>query len=567
MVFGNLPFRERKLFQWTLTYLAAAWLTYEVLSLVSQNFDWPKIVIQVITVLLAVGLGVTLVLAWYHGEQGRQRVSGGELVLLSALVVLGAVSVGMVARRAPTAAAPRPSPIGLPDRGSIAVLPFADLSEAADQQYFSDGLTEELLNALAHVPGLRVAARTSSFAFRGASVPVDSIGRTLNVAYVLEGSVRRVGDLVRITAQLVSTDSGYHVWSQVYDREVQNVFAIQEEITTAIVEALGPTMRTGIAPRLIRGSTESIRAHDFYLLGRQAWNRRTAADLQQAVDYFTQAIEVDPQYARAYAALSEVYAVLPGYVPSEMDAIVPPLQSAAARALELEPGLAEPHNARAVLFGHFLFQDDSAEISFRRALELNPSYANARQWYGEFLALRGRGDEAEAELRRALELDPLSPIIHSDYGQVLYLQRDYHRSIAQLERLVAREPDFAIAYFWLLRSYLALGRYDDAERVAPKVAPLLGVEPDVLALAARAVGEPALRAEGLARLKGSGRELTHLARWDLAGWCTLLGDYECALGLVSGMRSFGAYLARDPVFDVIRDEPRFQRAMEQLYSS
>ena len=561
------PLRERKLFQWVLTYLAGAWLVYEVLSLVSQNFDWPKVVIQVVTVLLAAGVAVTVVLAWYHGEKGRQRVSGGELVLLSVLVILAATSVGMVARSAPDTVRSRAQPIDLPDRGSIAVLPFADFSERGDQEYFSDGLTEELLNALAHVPGLRVAARTSSFAFRGAAVPVDSIGRALNVAYVVEGSVRRVAERVRITAQLVSTANGYHLWSETYERDLKDVFAVQEEITAAIAGALGRAVLSGTAPRLVRGSTDSIAAHDLYLLGRQAWNRRSAAELQTAVDYFTRAIAIDPEYARAHAALSEVYAVLPGYLPSEMEAIVPALKAAASRAIALEPTLAEPHNALGVLYGHYLFDDDSAEASFRRALQLNPSYANARQWYGEFLALRGHGAEGEAELRRALELDPLSPIIHSDYGQVLYLRRDYGRAVAQLERLVAREPDFAIAYFWLLRAYLALGRYDEAERVAPHAAPLLGLEPELLAFAARAVGAPALQAEALARLKGHPRALTHLARWDLAVWCTYLDDRECALQLAEQMTGFGAYLAGDPAFDAIREHPRFQRAIRELYSS
>ena len=228
--------RARKLFQWAAAYVAGAWLVLQLIDVLTDRLAWPDVIFRAAIVLLAVGFLAALVVAWYHGERGEQRVSGVELGMLAGIFTLAAVSVMYFAGTSPTAVAGDvPAADAAPHAGSIAVIPFVNMSGDAEQEYFSDGLTEELLNVLAQQQGLRVASRTSSFAFKGSRVPVDSIARALRVAHVLEGSVRRDGEHIRITAQLIKADDGYHVWSQTYDRQLASVFAVQDEISRAIV--------------------------------------------------------------------------------------------------------------------------------------------------------------------------------------------------------------------------------------------------------------------------------------------------------------------------------------------
>ncbi|HSJ95733.1 MAG TPA: protein kinase, partial [Myxococcota bacterium] len=298
---------------------------------------------------------------------------------------------------------------------SIAVLPFVDLSPAGDQEYFADGITEELLTALAHVPGLRVPARTSSFYFKGKDLPVGEVARHLGVATVLEGSVRRAGDSVRITVQLVDARADRRLWTRTFDRDVRDIFAIQTEIARAATEALQVRLaagqgRGGPAP------TASLAAHDLYLRGLFHWNRRTATDLAHAIRFFEEATRIDPAYARAYAGLALTHAVLRvTAAETSPEQVVDAVEAAAGRALALDASLAEAHAARAYTY-HWTWRWDDAEREFRRAIALSPGYATAHQWYGEHLVKMGRSEEGLAELRQALALDPLSLVANNDLG-------------------------------------------------------------------------------------------------------------------------------------------------------
>jgi len=305
--------RERKMVQWALAYIAAAFALIQILDIVSQRFGWPEQTIRLVIIAAALGFFVTLVLAWYHGERGAQRVTSTELLILALLLAIGGVALWRLAPKAGegTVASNTPGTNSIADPRSIAVLPFVNMSGDKDNDYFSDGISEEILNVLAGIPQLRVAARTSSFSFRDGKHEAPEIAQELHVRMLLEGSVRKQGDRARITAQLIDASNGYHVWSQTYDRELKDIFAIQDEIAAAIANELKVKMEGAeeTAPKKSR----NVQASDFYLRGLGLWQTRGEASLIAAVENFKNAIAADPEFAEAYAGLALTYTILPDY--------------------------------------------------------------------------------------------------------------------------------------------------------------------------------------------------------------------------------------------------------------
>jgi TolB-like protein len=450
---------------------------------------------------------------------------------------------------------------------SLAVLPFADLSPAGDQEYFSDGITEELLNTLAQNPGLRVPARTSSFYFKGRNLPVGEIAARLGVDAVLEGSVRKAGDRIRITAQLIDAREDRHLWSENFDRPMDDIFAVQSEIAELVAEAL--RVRLSPTARSRAPSTGNPAAHDVYLRGLFHWNRRSGVDLGHAVDFFEEATRIDPGYARAYAGLALAYAVLPiGFTPSiTADEARRRVETAAARALELDSTLAEPHAALALSY-HFDWRMEDAEREYLRALALNPAYATAHQWYGEHLAKTGRGEEGEAAVRRAIELDPLSLVAHNDLGLVLMLNRRYPEAVAQLERTVRMDPGFAHPLYFLHRIHLMEGRSDASEEAGRRWAELTGAAaPDEIVTLARATRDADLRPAALSILREW--ENVDSPRWlDIAFYHVQFGEHDAALRMLEEgvwhrapmMMQIGVA----PWVDPLRDDPRMDRLLRMV---
>ena len=389
----------------------------------------------------------------------RERLTRPSLVLgvTTALLLLLGVALFWQGRKAPAAPAPSASSAA---SATIAVLPFADMTPGGDHEYFSDGITEELINSLAQVEGLRVAARTSTFAFKGRQIDVREVGDKLNVATVLEGSVRRTGNRLRISAQLINVADGYHMWSKTYEREMEDVFTIQEEISRAIVETLKGRL-AGAAAAIERTVVEPA-AYDLYLKGRHAWHRRTEEGIRRALSYFEQAVEQAPAYARAHAGLADAYAVLGFYDYLSPREAFPKAEAAAKRALELDPTLAAPHSTLGYVALYYRWDWRRAEREFQRAIQLDPNYSTAHQWYANFLTAMGRFDEAEREMRRAQELDPLSLIANAALGWVYYYAGDYQRAVEQSLRTLELDPNFRLAYLWGGLAYEQLGRTDEA---------------------------------------------------------------------------------------------------------
>jgi TolB-like protein/tRNA A-37 threonylcarbamoyl transferase component Bud32/Flp pilus assembly protein TadD len=347
---------------------------------------------------------------------------------------------------------------------TIAVLPFTDMSPGGDQEYFCDGITEEIINALVAVAGLKVAARTSSFSFKGADQDIRKIGDELGVAQVLEGSVRTAGNRLRVTAQLIEVTTGYHVWSDKYDRNLEDVFAVQDEISAAIVEALQMNMGDGSGPDAAARHSQNMEAYQLYLRGRHCWNRRAKGELPKAIEYFRQAIDADPSYALAYAGLADSYSVMGFFGFDRPATTYTRARAAAERALEIAPGLAEAHCSLGYVRHHYDRDWAAMERSYRRAIELKPEYSVAHQWFSLPLAILGRKTEAIASVLHARELDPLSPVINAAVGWVHHFCGEdeiAHRELTTMAMELV--PEFSWLRITLGEVLMALGRPNEAE--------------------------------------------------------------------------------------------------------
>jgi TolB-like protein/preprotein translocase subunit Sec61beta len=409
-------------------YLVVAWLMIEVSDTVFPRLGLPEWTVTLVIALLLLGLPLALFLAWAFeltpegvkrtedlDEQPPVMRSGWRRTDRLIVVALLAVIALLVGERfwtgdrtdaespasADVAATP---PAGAPAR-SIAVLAFDDLSPQRDQAYFAEGISEELLNLLARIEGFKVAARTSSFKFRGANLDIGEIGRALNVETVLEGSVRKSGNQLRVTAQLINVADGFHLWSQSYDRELSNIFTVQDEIATAIVDALKLKLDLGAATA---GRTQDTAAYDYYLRGRQLGRQPTQAGLLRAVEEFERAIAIDPGFAAAYAGIADAWVWLEDYGGIRSAEAFPRAEQAARRALELDPESAEAHAAMAFVLDRYHRDKPAARDYFERTLQLNPNYVNAYNLYGDTLRDLGDYPRMIEVHRKAVELDPLS---------------------------------------------------------------------------------------------------------------------------------------------------------------
>ena len=479
----------------------------------------------------------------------------------------------VAARGSPTAR----SEAGVPTRSpltntpSVAVLPFANLSPDPANEYFSDGMTEEIITALSRVEGLRVAARTSAFAFKGRNADVREIGHALNVATVLEGSVRRAGQRLRVTAQLINIADGYHLWADQYDRELQDVFQVQDDLARAIVGALRVplklTNRSDTA--LVTVGTVDPAAHDLYLQGRFFWNQRTYESLRTAVRYFERAIERDSSYAEAYAALADAYVVFPAYYVSAPAQGYPKAKAAALRALALDSTLAYAHATLGVVRGLYEWDWRGAERDFRRAITLDPSYATAHQWYAEYLSSLGRHQEALAEAERAATLDPLSRVISVDKAGVLIRARRYDEAVTELRSTLDFDPSFPPAHNYLAWAYLVKKMHVEAVAEA-ETAVRMGGRSFGMGRLAYAYALSGQRDSALQVIRQLTDRLRHenVASFQFALAYLGLGETDQAFAWLeksAEMREPSLVLSiLDPLFDSLRGDPRFTRLLIKM---
>jgi len=459
---------------------------------------------------------------------------------------------------------------------SIAVLPFTNLSADPEQEYFCDGMAEEIINVLTHVEGLRVVARTSAFLFRGKKSDIREIGKKLNVETLLEGSVRKAGDRVRITAQLVNVADGYHIWSERYERDLgglccpEDIFAIQDEISLAIVDNLKVKLFGEQKAKLTRRHTQDLDAYNLYLKGRYFWNKRTEESLRKSFVCFEEAIKRDPGYALAYAGLADSYFALRDYTSVSPKEVYPKAKEAVRKALEIDGTLAEAHTSLAQL--RFREWDwEGAEKESKLAIQLNPGYATAHHWYALQLMYLARFDEAIAEMKRARELDPLSLVISRNVAVAFFFARDYDRALEELKKTLEMDPSFSATHTWLAKVYLQKGMYDGALREFEKEnVPSGGWDSSIEAGKGITYLKMGKRSKGQKVLDG----LLERAK-EIYIPPILIAEFHFALGqndqgfkwLDKGYEERDSTLLEikvDPGFDCVRSDPRFKALLKKM---
>jgi TolB-like protein len=450
---------------------------------------------------------------------------------------------------------------------SIAVLPFVNLSGDAENDYFSDGITEEILNALAQIPDLKVAARTSAFAFKGKREDLRKVGEVLDVATVLEGSVQRAGDEVRITAQLIDTRSGYHLWSEKYDRKLTSIFAVEDEISKAIADKLRVQLKGGGGQPLVAVGTKNPQAHDLYLRGLTLLAAR-GSGLRDAVDAFQQAVQLDPGYAQAWGALAETETLLPAYGVDTLAAVLPRAESAARRAIMLDPATPLAHVALGNVYGD-RWQWADADQAFRRALALAPGDVETIDQYAQFLFVAGQFDAALREIERAQQLNPLSAVIGVNRTQFLIALHRFDEAGTQIRQTLATHPDFALAHVFAAALDIDRHRYPQAEAQMRLAAPLSGGDPDAFMLLVRGMADPALRAKVVGELETSpAYAALRLDPIIHAMYLTWLGETDRALDVLElfavKRNSNQPQTLWSPAFDPIRNDPRFKAVLKKM---
>jgi serine/threonine protein kinase/Tfp pilus assembly protein PilF len=453
---------------------------------------------------------------------------------------------------------------------TIAVLPFVNASPDPENEYLSDGITDELIDALTQVEGLRVASRTSVFALKGKPQDVRAIGALLGAREVLEGTVRKAGDRLRITAQLSSADDGSLLWSQRYDRTLHDVFAIQDEIAHTIVDTLRVTSFADLAAQPARRYTRNVAAYGLYLRGRYAWNKRSQEGVVEAIQFFEQAIAEDPQYALAYTGLSDAYALQMDYRSVPVAEGFALAKHYARKALELDESLPEAHASLAWVLFVYDWHWEDARREFRRSIELDPQYATAHQWYAFLLASRGRLDEALVEGHTAQELDPTSVSVRRTLGWLYYYARRFEQARYHLARAVAMNPA-AEETFRVLGLTLAIeGQLDEAERVLRDAVTMPGSGTYTIATLGFALARAGKGREAEAILADleARRAREYVSPVALATLHIGLGQIELALDWAerahAERRGWMAYLDVNPLHDPLRGQPRFEALAERM---
>ena len=451
----------------------------------------------------------------------------------------------------------------LPPVHSIAVLPLKNLSGNPADEYFADGMTDELITNLAKISALRVTSYTSVTKYKTSAKPLPQVAQELQVDGIVEGSVLRSGDQVRITAQLIYAPRDQHLWAEEYQRYVRDVLYLQHEVARDIAEQVRVTLTPNEQVRLASGGAVDPIAYESYLRGRSLWNQRTEGSLLRAIEQFNKAIEADAGYAPAYSGLADCYTTL-GYL-SYLDPLdaFPRARDAATRALELDPSLAEAHTSLAYYNLYHAWNWAEAENEFKKAIELNPNYATAHDWYSYYLMALGRFDEAWKEVNRAHELDPLSVNISTDIGFNHYYRRNYDEAIHQLRGTLSVSPKFPLAHLWLGRAYQQKKMYAEAIDEFNKTDAALPGWVVTIAGMGNAYGEWGHRAEAeqvLVRLNEMGRA-KYVTPYGVALVYAGLGDKNQAFvwlnKAVAGRSHWLVWLNRDPRWDRLRSDPRF----------
>jgi TolB-like protein len=456
---------------------------------------------------------------------------------------------------------------------SIAVLPFVNASDNPDIDYLSDGITESLINNLSQVPKLSVKARSSVFTYKGKEISPQQVAKDLSVQAIVNGRVVQRGDQIQLNVELVDARTGNQIWGDHYTRKMTDLVQLQNEIVRDVSGRLKTRLSGTDQQKITKNYTENTEAYQLYLRGRYHWNRRTPDEIKKSVEYFQQAIDKDPTYALAYAGLADAYILMPDYGVDLPKNAYPIARSAAQKAIEIDPSLAEAHNALASILSDYDWKFSEAESEWQTAIELDPNYATAHQWYGEHLMSMGRFPQALDEMKRAQELDPLSLIINGLLGVCYGLNGDGEREFAQLKKTLEIDPNFARTHLFLAEYYQDIGRFEEAIDEFVKYFLLSGQPSEkVLPLAAQVkrayeTGGPKAYARAMAEIFGSyGVGNSGPPPGVLAGYWIQAGEPEKAIDLLekASQRREGLLMLKSPNLDPIKSDPRFKEILHRV---
>jgi TolB-like protein/Tfp pilus assembly protein PilF len=580
--FGEL--KRRNVYKVAVAYAIVGWLLVQIATQVFPFLEIPNWVVRLVIALVAIGFPIALVIAWAFEAtpQGIKRTEVADAmaappgqkkhawiyvvvigaVISIALFFLGRYTAGNSASAARTE---------LPAK-SIAVLPFENLSEEKGNAYFTEGVQDEILTRLAKIADLKVISRTSTQHFKSSPDNLPQIAKQLGVANILEGSVQKVADQVRVNVQLINAASDAHLWAESFDRKLTDIFAVESDIATTIAETLQAKLSGSEKTAIAKRPTANPEAYELYLKGRFFWNKRTGADLRTAIEYFNQALGKDPGYGLAYAGLADSYHLLPVFGAASPADSYPQAKAAAKKAVELDDTLAEAHTSLAnSLSGDWNFAESIRE--YERAIQLNPNYATAHHWLsnGPLLAL-GQFDRAIAEGKRAVDLDPLSLVINDSLGEAYFDARRYDEAIAQLRRTIEMDPRFYLAHWDLGQVWQLKGQLNEAIAEYRKAVEL-NDDPFVLALLGQAYARAGQREEAqriLARLSEEGKS-RYVHAYSFALIYLALGDKERAIDEMerayrerAGNEITGIKV--DPLLDDLRGDPRFEALVQKVFA-
>lgn len=479
------------------------------------------------------------------------------------------IEVYCIAGYGEDASQPMPLRAELP-KDRIAVLPFVNISPDQVDEYFADGMTEELISSVSLISGLKVIARTSVMRYKRAYKPIAQIGRELNVGSILEGSVRKVGTKIRISVQFVETSKEVPSWSHKYDREVKDVFAIQSEIAQHVAEALKDHIFGGKHREEPRTTTFSTEAYISYLRGRQLWNKRSEEDLKRAISFFEKAIGIDSNYARAYVGLADTYATLALLEFMAPNEAYPKAKEAVKKALALNPGLSAAHTSLGLIKFQYDWDWKSAEEEFNEAISTNFNYAPAHHFFADYLKAMGRFEAALAEIEKARELDPLSLAINIGVGHVLYLSGQYDRAIEEYKRAVELEPGFMATHVWFGRPYLEKGMYDEAIAELKTAVELSGESTIALAMLGHGLASAGRRDEAmqiLEKLKEKSRSQYVPSYWIAVIYNGFKDKEQVIAWMQKAFEERSSWLVWsnvEPRFAWLRDHPEFAELMRAM---
>lgn len=569
--------QRRNVYRVAVAYGVVGWLLVQIATQIFPFFDIPIWATRMVIVVLMLGFPVAVVIAWVYEltPQGLQRTdevapaksishSTGRKINFVIIGVLLTV-IGIMAWRHYH---PAESSLTKNAEKSIAILPFLDISPAKDQEYFSDGITEQIIDSLAHIRGLFVVARTTAFSFKNKNSDIRDIGRQLQVTHVLEGSVRHGKDRVRVAAQLIDVATGFHLWSETYDSTEKDLLSLQSDVARKVAAALKIELHLAENTQLAKPPTQNPEAYDSYLRGRYLLNKRTADAIQKGRALFEQAVAQDPSFALGHAGIADSYILL-----GKLGAISPAEASSKAwtevsSALAIDDNLAEGHVSRGILLAEFEWNWTAAEKDYRRALELNSNSASAHHWYGRALGEIGRSDEALREIDAAEKLDPRSPFIRTSKAKILGAAHRYQEAVEECRRALEIDGNFALAFSVLAQAQLHLQQYPQGIETAKKFVELSkGTGFARLELAyAYAIAGDKTNSEQIVNEVTTGPG--PFSPYDMATICAVGGDHVAAFGWLEKaieQRSVDVVWIRvDPRLDPIRDKPGFQEIVARM---